>query len=359
MSQQSRRKVWKLLDKYDLIEGEVAENAVDSPWYIKLLLSISGWFGASFLVLFVGGILGLILGRNVENFPLLLLFIGGGLIFFAYTIFKERQNDFLEHFMLALSITGQVMVIASLFFMFDNRIDTGIIFVTAIFQAFLMWVIPNYIHRMMSSFFMTLAFSYLFYKVGEPLIPTMILTFVVAWLWMNEFNFKERKKVEAIAYGQTVALFTLKYSLMGSTYYLYELFSYSKNMPKFHFWWLEVASIMTLVYVLWMILKEAQKEYDTKSIFLLFGAVMLLGFLSFEVGGLVLGVMLLLIGFAHSHRLLMGLGILSSLTFLSYYYYYLGETLMDKAEVLAFMGVALLLSYLLMKVFLKQEVSDV
>ena len=357
MNQQSKI-VWEKLSKLNLIEGKEVKSEPESPWYIKLLVSISGWFGALFLVVFIGATLGLILGRNIEDFAFLLLFVGGGLIFFVYTLFKEKQSDFLEHFLLALSIAGQVMVIASLFFMFDNELSKGVILFTAIFQAFLMWTIPNYIHRMMSSFFMTSAFAYYCYSIAEPMLPLLVSTFLVAWLWMNEFNFLERKKIEAIAYGQTVALISLKSSLMGTSYFVYSFLNH-ETIPMFNFWWVEFVSVTTLLYVLWMVLKESQIKYDTKTNFLLVGAVLLLATLSFEVGGLTLGVMLLLVGFAHAHRLLMGLGIFSSLAFLSHYYYFLGETLMDKAEVLALMGMAFLALRWVMKMVLKEEVADV
>jgi len=355
---QSRKKVWEILSKEKLVEGEIADSEPESPWYIKILLSISGWFGAFFLLLFVGGLFGLIFSRRVEDIYLLLMFMGGGLIYFAYSSFKEKQSEFLEHFMLALSITGQVMVIASLSFMINDIFNRDIMLLIAIFQAFLMWRIPNYIHQMMSSFFMASSLSYFFYAVGEPFIPTMILTFVVAWLWMNEFSFAERKKIEAIAYGQTVALLSVKYSTYG-------FWAYSKTPPIFNAGWFEFASILTLVYVIWMILKEslfgaeASDSVNKKRISLIVGAVALLGLLSFQVSGLVLGVMLLLVGFAHSHNLLIGLGVFSSLSFLSYYYYYLGDTLMDKAGVLALMGVAILVSRWVVTMVLKKEVSDV
>ena len=349
---QSRKEVWEMLFKEKLLEGKMFNREHESPWYIKLLLSISGWFGAVFLLIFVGGFLGLIFTRKSESVYLFLLFIGGGLIYFAYNSFKKKQSDFLEHFTLALSITGQVMVIASIAFMVDGRFDKEVLLLITLFQAFLMWRIPNYIHQLMNSFFMASSLSYFFYAIGEPFIPTMILTFVVAWLWMNEFNFIERKKIEAIAYGQTVALLSLKYSLYG-------VFSYSKIAPIFDSKWFEFASILTLVYVIWMILKEHQNGYNTKKISLIIGAVTLLSLLSFQVGGLVLGVMLLLVGFAHSHRLLIGLGIFSSLSFLSYYYYYLGDTLIDKAGVLALMGVAILFGRWVVTMVLKKEVSDV
>jgi uncharacterized membrane protein len=349
---QSRKKVWEILSKEKLVEGDIINSEPESPWYIKILLSISGWFGAFFLLLFVGGFFGLIFSRRVEDIYLLLMFMGGGLIYFAYSSFKEKQSEFLEHFMLALSITGQVMVIASLSFMINDIFNRDIMLLIAIFQAFLMWRIPNYIHQMMSSFFMASSLSYFFYAIGEPFIPTMILTFVVAWLWMNEFSFAERKKVEAIAYGQTVALLSVKYSTYG-------FWAYSKTPPIFNSGWFEFVSILTLVYIIWMILKESKQYYSKNTVLLLVGAVALLGLLSFQVSGLVLGVVLLLVGFAHSHNLLIGLGVFSSLSFLSYYYYYLGDTLMDKAGVLALMGVAILVSRWVVNIVLKKEASDV
>jgi len=342
---QSRKEVWNILSKDRLIEGKIVNIEPESPWYIKLLLSISGWVGAFFLILFVGSFFGLIFSRDSKSIYPLLLFMGGWLIYFTYNSFKEKQSDFLEHFMLALSITGQVMVVASLIFMFENILERGVLLIITIFQAFLMWRIPNYIHRLMTSFFMASSLSYFFYTVGEPFVPTMILTFVVAWLWMNEFNFAERKKIEAIAYGQTVALLSVKYSL-------YVVLGYSQIVPIF-------ASILTLIYVIWMILKESRDSYDKENLSLIIGAVALLSLLSFQVGGLVLGVMLLLVGFAHSHRLLIGLGIFSSLSLLSYYYYYLGDTLMDKAGVLALMGMAILLSRWAINMVLQKEASDV
>ena len=360
---QSRKKVWEILSKEKLVEGEIADSEPESPWYIKILLSISGWFGAFFLLLFVGGLFGLIFSRRIEDIHLLLTLMGGGLIYFAYSSFKKKQSDFLEHFTLAISITGQVMVIESIFFMVNDIFHRDIMLFIAILQAFLMWRIPNYIHQMMSSFFMASSLSYFFYAIGEPFIPTMILTFVVAWLWMNEFSFAERKKVEAIAYGQTVALLSVKYSTYG-------FWAYSKTPPIFNSGWFEFASILTLVYVIWMILKESQSSLvlfgaeasdslNKKRISLIVGAVALLGLLSFQVSGLVLGVMLLFVGFAHSHNLLIGLGVFSSLSFLSYYYYYFGDTLMDKAGVLALMGVAILVSRWVVTMVLKKEALDV
>ena len=356
---QSNINLWQELSTANLIEGEEPKLELESPWFIKLLLSISGWFGALFLIIAFGGFINLTLDIDVEKFPFVLTIMGGGVIYFASKQFQKIQSDFLEHFYLALSIVGQVLVIASVVIMLDNKNQVIYLFV-AFFQAFLMWVVPNYIHRMMSSFFMALALSFFFYASNIPSLYLAILTFVVAWLWMNEFYFEDVKKVQAIAYGQLVALVLLKASAIYS-YDMLNFYSYSSNdfSIKVSPFFIEIFSTMTLAYVVWKILEQSNKLEDKKVLLFSFIVVVLLGLLSFKVSGLVTGIMLLLIGFSSSHRLLMGLGVLSSLFFISNYYYFMGETLMDKAVVLALVGVLLLSLRWLVKQFIFKEVSDV
>ena len=357
MQNNSTLSVWEKLQSASLVEGESVKTEPESPWYVKLLLSISGWFGALFLLIFLGGTLGLMLGKDIDTYPLFLAFFGAGLIFFAYTMFKEKQGDFLEHFFLALSMAGQAMVIGALFFMFENRNYHELLLFVALFQAFLMWVVPNYIHRMMSALFMALSFSYFFYNAGEPFFPTVVLTFTIAWLWMNEFKWIERKKIEAIAYGITTALVWLKYSMLFTPYYFYELFNLHGEV-HFHAWMLNMGTLFTFAYVLWKLLAESGNLENKKVLMLSVLALVILFLISVEVNGLLLGTLLLVLGFAHSHHLLTGLGVLSSLIFLSNYYYFTGETLMEKAGLLLVLGVGLLLSRFIMKFILEKEADD-
>ena len=338
MRQTDRDEIFNRLSQKGLINGKIpTDNEITSPWYIKSVVAVSAWLGAIFLSIFVAGFFNLIFNINSKYTSIPLIVSGIVFIYIAYKSFQKKETSFLEHFMLAISMVGQVMITVGLFMIFE---DIGILIIVAIFQAFLMWYMPNYIHTTISSFFMIIVISYFFYDIGEPTIPSIFLIFIVSWLWINEFNFKDRQKIEAIAYGQTTALFLLKYSYFGIDTHLNSL-------------WFEIASILTLLYVIWSILKESQIEYD-KTIILL---IALLAFISFEVTGLIFGVLFLLIGFAHSNRFLLGLGVISSLSFLSYYYYYLGDTLMDKAKILALMGIVILLGRWIMNILLKRRES--
>jgi uncharacterized membrane protein len=356
MQMNNRKNIWERLSNASLVEGEQPTVEAESPWYIKLLLSVSGWFGAFFLLLFIGGSLLLMINSNIENYALLLVFAGAGLIFFSYNMFQDKQGDFLEHFILALSVAGQGMILTSLLFIFKYK-DDELIFM-ALLQAFLMWAVPNYIHRMMSSFFMALSCSYFFFEIGMPSISTIFLTFAVAWLWINEFKWSNHKRVEAIAYGMTAALVFVQYSLLFVPYNMYEFSKFTDALHIFMYL-VKLAGVLTLAYVVWKLLGESNKLHDSKVVMLSIMGLILLAISSFYVNGLMLGVLLLLIGFAHAHHLLTGLGIVSSLAFLSNYYYYTGETLIEKAGLLFLLGLGLILSRFVLKMVLKKEVSDV
>ncbi len=348
--------LWETLSHAKLVEGKAPELELESPWYIKFLLSVSGWFGALFFTIAFGSLMVLTLKINVEDFPSILTLTGTGIIYLVYQKFQEKQSSFLEHFLLSFSMVGQVLIIASIAIMFDDYSAKGIYFFVALFQTFLMWVIPNYIHRMMSSFFMALAWSSLFYSLDVSALYVAILTFIVAWLWMNEFYFEELKKIQAIAYGQLFALVWLKISII----YTYDILSfYSDSTHEISPMLIEFLSIFTLGYVTWKILKQYNKLDDKNLLFFSLIVVVLLGLFSLKVSGLVTGIMLLLIGFSSSHRLLMGLGVVFSLFFISHYYYFMGETLLDKAMVLALVGILLLSARWSVKNFMFKERLDV
>jgi uncharacterized membrane protein len=79
------------------------------------------------------------------------------------------------------------------------------------------------------------------------------------------------------------------------------------------------------------------------------GAVILV-LVSLEVPGIPVGLCIILLGYAHSNRVLTGLGIAALLLYISTYYYSLDQTLLVKSQALAVSGAALLmLRWLLLK----------
>ena len=355
----NNKELWQELSEKNLVEGKAPKLEIESPWFMKFIVSISGWWVAVSFILFFGGIIDNTFHINIVNTPFILTPIGIGLIIFVYNRFQDRQSDFLEHFLLAISIAGQVFIIGSFMIMLENNQQIVYLFV-AIFQAFLMWIIPNYIHRIISSFFMAMALSFFFYNLNLFSFYLSSLTFVVAWLFINEFYFDAIKKIQAISYGLLSALVWLKISVISS-FNILNAFDNSANNSHIHFFssLTEILSIFTLIYVVWKILEQNNKLKDKKVLLFSLISVVLLGLISLAVSGLVTGIIFLIIGFSSSNRLLVGLGIISSLLFISNYYYNMGETLLDKAIVLASVGLVLLAFRWLIKKFLFKDIPNV
>jgi hypothetical protein len=137
----------------DAIAPAPAEPAVAQhrPWYIGLLLGVSGWLAGLFLLGFVA-----LLFR--PNAPAEAALAGTVLLAAAWGLFKvDRDGAFLTQFALALSIAGQCLVLFAM-----NRHPNGIGPVAAsalLLQAGLALLMPNALHRSLSTVFAMIAWA--------------------------------------------------------------------------------------------------------------------------------------------------------------------------------------------------------
>jgi uncharacterized membrane protein len=97
-----------------------------------------------------------------------------------------------------------------------------------------------------------------------------------------------------------------------------------------------------MFYVLWKLLQRYGQHLSGRvSITVLFSALLVCA-LSMKVHGLAVGMVVLLLGFSASNRVLMGLGIVAQLFYISSYYYLLEITLLNKSLSLLVVGLVLL-----------------
>ena len=100
--------------------------------------------------------------------------------------------------------------------------------------------------------------------------------------------------------------------------------------------------VVTL-YVVWHLLQRyGQSISERLSITALLGTLLLCA-VSMEVQGITVGMVIILLGFAGANRVLLGLGIVSLLFYISSYYYLLDATLLDKSQTLLIVGLVLLI----------------
>jgi uncharacterized membrane protein len=346
---QSSQPIWAALQQAGLVQGDAPmTEKLESPWFVKVLLAFSGWFASLFLLGFVGVGFEEILRNGVASFVTGSLMITG-----AYAILRIPKNEFFEHMGLAISLAGQALIVLSLF---DDLNDKGSWFVVALIQVFLAIVMPNFVHRVFSAFIATFSFSMFLSASGVPYIFSSIVMFIAAWLWLHEFQYpKHVRKIQAIGYGAVLGLIQLK----GVALFSFNPVGWRMTNTNTEVWaqpWMaEVLAGAVMIYVVWQLLQRLGHHlYEPLAIAALVGTVTVT-ILSIEAPGISVGIMILLLGFAASNRVLLGLGIVSLLFYISSYYYLLDASLLAKAQTLFITGIALLLVRWVMLKLMHQE----
>jgi uncharacterized membrane protein len=349
-----RQTLWEKLLKADIVHGELPQTpTAESPWYIKVLLGFSGWLSAVFLLFFIGLSMQFILKNAAAAF-----ITGSVMIAAAYAILRMPKNEFVEHLALAISLAGQGCIVFSFFDFMESR-NAGPWLAIGGLQVLLALQMPNFVHRVFSSFTAALAFSTAMTYLKLPYIFNGLIAFAVAALWLNEFNHPQQiKKFHAFAYGLLLALMYLKGTIafLGqdsiTLYVIYE-------EPLTRVWMGECLIGLSFLYVVRQLLQPYHLQLSQKKLIFIMAGSLLLCAASFEAQGITLGIMILLLGFSASNITLMGLGIANLLFYVSSYYYFLNISLLNKSFSLLLIGLVLLaLRWLMLHLTSAQQESS-
>jgi uncharacterized membrane protein len=306
-----------------------------SPWYIKLLLAIGGWLAALFFFGFFA--LGLL---DLAEHTIVRSFISLGLLAGAYFILKAPKSEFFEHIGLAVSLTGQALLIWTLFEQLEVD-DAFFWLVLTLLQMMLAWYMPSYLHRVFSAFAAAYAFSVFMAIIALPALFSSVIMMACAWLWLHEFQVKQYiQRLRAVAYGLTMALITIKSS--NDLLWLWQAQKASADLSYLTQWFDEGLNCLVLLYVTWHLLKRYHFTISSSTAISALCATSLIGLVSMQAPGISAGMMLIVLSFAASHRVLMGIGVMTSLFYISKYYYSLELTLSEKSLSLALVGIVLL-----------------
>ncbi|MDX8395649.1 MAG: DUF4401 domain-containing protein [Mariprofundaceae bacterium] len=335
--------IWDMLVAANLVQGSKPDTwKLETPWYVKTLLAFSGWLAALFLLGFLGVGFAFVLENSMAG-----IITGGLMIAGAFAVLRKSKDQFHDHLALALSITGQSLIIIAFFTL--NKFNNPLPWIlTAMLQVLLAGIMPNFIHRLFSAFFGALAFAIALGEMGIPYVFQGVVMFLAAWVWLNEFKHPQHMKIiQPIGYGLVLCLVYIKGAfLFGSGLHVW------RSTHPYEVWtqpWMgEVLISMVTLYVVWQLLQRYRHSVsETFSRLVLFGTLIVCA-ASMEANGITVGIMILLLGFAASNRMLLGLGVTSLLFYVSSYYYLLEATLLSKSMTLFALGLIMLLSRWLM-----------
>lgn len=346
MIESSASALWARLRQASLVAGDApAEEVTVTPWYIRTMLGIAGWIGAMFLLGFVGAGFAFVMESALAALIL-------GVLLCAAAMFMFRtwpESDFLEQFALAVSISGQVLLAVGLGRLLPAQ-SALFALVFAVVQAGLFWLVPNFLHRVLTAGVGAGALVHALDLWGFAPYTQALVFAAFGWAWLNEFRFPGRdQQMRALGYG--LALNVIFGLVTRSSAELWRAVAMGDGMAfggAFGVWIGNALVGALTLWVVWrLLLRQGVAPGSGAGLAALAGAL-LVALVSLKAPGLGVTVTILLLGYANGNRVLAGLGIASLLAYWSYYYYSLEITLLQKSALLVCAGVALLAARMIM-----------
>ncbi len=328
-----------------LASDDAVLSSTNLPSFLKLLHGFSGWFASIFLLFS----LGMMFASLFKN-EIMLIVVGILLIGVAYSLLVGVQDSiFAEQFAIAISLAGQVMVGLGIFGLFDNRLTNSSLpwYILSIFELVVVFVIPNFTHRLLASF----VFGYSLLMGGDisgmDIIGSPLMLGLGVWIWLTEYRHHDLISLKLpLGYGVTLSIYTW-YTILHLPSYFYSHGSMASSM-SYKGLVISAAETLILLYVVWQLAKNSPSS-PLKILSIIFAII--IGAASFKVTGLPAGIALLLIGFSRGNKTLVGISLAFLIWLVSRFYYTLQTTLLVKSIYLVSMGTVLLILYALFRKF--------
>lgn len=345
----------KLLTRLEAAEipvKAVSEQQLNRfPWYIKSMLALSGWLGALFIMAMFFFAFSSLLDSEVTCLLMSLL-----MLVIANRVLSSPSNEFVEHLALALSIAAQALFVVAVIPL-DH--DELILLVLALFQATLVVVMPSMMHRVWSTLCCCFALEAVLTPWGLPHFLTSFMLVALAWLVVNEFRLsKWFQLVSGIKFGVVVTLIVLTCTQIFGLDSRVFFDSFSPDDILLPTWAAAVAYVVSIMISTRYLLNYIAIDIRTSKTKLALVMVFALALLTSFAPGMGICVVILLLAYVHSDRVMLGLGVLGLIKYSSTYYYSLEYTLLVKAGVLMLTALLMLLCHWVFNNILVQARED-
>lgn len=335
MSPISRQALWERLREAGAVEGEPpAVGAARAPWFVRVMLGIAGWIGALFLLGFVGLGFVFVMEKAALSFVLGAAVCAGA----AFLYRSAPHSDFMNQFGLAVSLAGQALMAYALLRWFEHSFSAAAL-ALALQQAALFLLVPNFVHRVWTAWTGAYAAVYALGHLGLHAFAPAAVTFGFLWPWLAEFDHPRRGELlRAAGYGLALAAVQTAVMYGGLLGLLWRTGAASPALV----WAGNLASGLVLVWAVLRLLKREGVGLGEPHGRIALAGAAILALVSLKAPGVGPAAAILVVGYANGNRVLVGLGVIALLGYLSHYYYALHATLLEKSGWLAVAGLALL-----------------
>lgn len=307
-------------------------NLHETPWYIKGLTAIGAIIAAGIFASFAS-----LVGYVIGPVPLGLLFVAGALIL-TYAI----QNAFFRDMAIAFSIGGQFAIFVGIadFHILDRSQSNiwqlaiaAILLCAALYPFF-----TSAAHRFITSsiaIYLTIAWVL---EADQPHLLHLLILAEAVGASMMLANARYYRWMKPLAYALATALPVTVVALTAVSGDK-SLGDLKLDVSVTPLWPSNIILAAGILVLLWWVADEAWSLVSEPVIIALVAAVALA---ALTTPGILVGLGMLLIGYALGDRLIVSLGAIFLPLFLGYYYYELNVSLLEKSGILAASGFILL-----------------
>ncbi len=335
--------LWTRLREAGLVQGEPPAEEAQAPWFVRLMLGIAGWIGALFLFAFFGMALQEMLRSAGAR-----MFLGALLCGLVAVVFRAaRPGELVAQFGLALSLAGQALLATGIAESMRSS-AAGAAAAVAVQQAILFFAVPGIVHRVWcaASAGTALAFALGQWGFAGYAMPLLSAAFAVASL-REMASGRQLQLLRAAAYGLGIAA-CLAVPMQGRGLDL--LWARGTPAASDGQWGASAlfAGVVVLAGAAALLRREGVPLASRLGLLAMTGALIIAAAAA-KAPGIAPASALVVLGYANGNRVLGGLGIAALVGYLSYYYYSLQATLLEKSMLLAVAGLALLVARLAMQ----------
>ena len=320
---------WQTLKSAGLTDSEKPpQTELEAPWFVRLLQGFAGWLAALLILAFIGVSFWSFFRDEYAHVAVILAVIAHAV---AWPLLSKRSNEFLDQLGLAISIAGQFLMAFGVLMSFSFEGYTGFI-VLGVYQLLLVFVMPNSIHRFLSACFSVISLSWgmrhsMALEWLQLLVSAaIILVFIFESKWGNR-----RSLWLPFAYGLACSALVID-GLWHSGAYFYML-----NHPQsavMQSWLHPLVSMLMWLYVIWHISQTLKMRLiSVQTIAFYCVALAVAGVLYYATGSLN-PLFIMILGFYRQRPILLAIGVLSLIGFVSWYYYSLHISLLQKSLIL-------------------------
>ncbi|HIP29237.1 MAG TPA: DUF4401 domain-containing protein [Campylobacterales bacterium] len=344
----------ELLSENNLLTKNAKNKKEEEPnsWFILLFQALGGGISAILLLILLGfGLFGFF------DEPFALMVVGVIFFGFAYMLLRNEQTNFLEYFAIVFAFMGEGMFLFGIGEAFMPEINVALLLL-ALFSLFLFFVISSTLHRFLSALVFLGVVTYFAMLWHVQVYFFAFLSILMTWLWLNEYKaLKYLNELRTFAYA--LVLFLLVFANMSSNLILADL-SYEllpnqafseENYSPFHEYLYYLVGLVSMA----MILLKLNIKWNQK----LFSAMLVGTFIFYYVQPIgvdvSLAMLILLLAFYGSNRVLMVLGTIGMIQSIFTFY---GTFIFDfifKAKYLLVFGVIVLFLTFLLHLYLGKK----